>query len=544
MKNPLILLLTCILLYSCASQLPPTGGPKDEDPPVLLYSDPENNTLNWNEAEIQLTFDETVKANDFKNELLITPIYFGEYDFKFQREVVVITFEEPFDDSTTYTLNFREAIGDIHEGNSAVDLRIAFSTWGYLDSLELSGNVRNLLLDEPAENFTVGLYSASDTITPLNGSPTYLTKTNKFGFYVFHNLKSAEYRVYSFLDKNNNLKIDSKNETYGFLPETVLLDTTKSDVDMVVVDLNLDKLKINSHRQSGQYFEIKFPKFITNYTLEKLDSNINVPLFYRMVDNNKTIKVYNTLDEIDSIEVRITYSDSLLQTATDTLFIGFNPSSRKSDDFTVFPESTFLNGQMQTKLRLSKPLEFINLDSINIKWDSLNITYFDSTNISEPESYFQFILEKDFSADSLYLNEQREIPLINFGINAFISIESDSSEKISQKIIEKNLSEFGSIEGTINIPYENYILQLLDKDNMVVISEKNIMSYSFNQIKAGKYRIRVIIDVNGNGEWDGGSITEFIEPEPVIFFEAENGDQVITLRANWELVDMNIETSE
>jgi len=544
MKNTLLAFISSILLYSCASQLPPTGGPKDKDPPQLIFSDPENNTLNWNGKVIQLTFNENIQANEFKKELLITPTYNGDYEYKLNRGTVEITFEEPFNDSTTYTLNFREAIVDLNESNPAEKLLIAFSTWNFLDSIEMSGNVKYLLLDEPSPDFTVGLYNASDTLNPLNSSPVYLTKTNKLGNYSFHHLKSDDYRVYAFFDKNNNLRIDSKKEAYGFLPDPITLDTTKREVDLEVVNLDLTELEISSNRQSGQYYEIKFPKFINRYELALLDTNMEIEIFHKIQDNNKMVKIYNTLNEFDSIAIKLSYSDSLLNTKTDTLYIGFRTSPRKGDDFTTTSESSYKNGIIQSTISLSKPLKFIDMDSIYIEWDSLAISYFDSTNIVYSDNYFQISLHKDFSVDSIFNLEPNIIPTIYFNKSAFISIESDTSKKFSQKILEKDKSKFGSISGLVNLPYERYILQLIDKDNNVLFSRKDVKSYIFTNIKAGKYRIRIVVDNNGNGEWDGGSILEFIEPEPILFYKSTNNDQVITLRANWELVDIDIDLRE
>ncbi len=535
------LLLFGILFYSCASQLPPSGGPKDEEPPELIFSNPENKTLDWNETVVQLTFNENIQVKNLKKELLITPTYTGEFDFKQQRESVEITFEEPFLDSTTYTLNFRNSIVDLNESNPAVNLRIAFSTWGYLDSLEISGYVKNMLVDVPVEEVTVGLYFASDTLTPLNGSPTYLSKTNKLGHYSFHNLKSAEYYVYAFNDANNNLLIDSKNESYGFLPDPISVDSILSKIDIDVINLDLTELSIKSARQTGQYFEIKFSKFVTDFTIIPEDTNTNIQLHYKLIDTNRTLKIYNTLGEIDSMNVILTTSDSLLITKIDTLYIGFTESSRKKDEFTIRGQSEFNKGLMTSTLTFSKPLLELNIDSIFIEWDTLQISYLDTSNIIIDDNKFQIILQKDFSEDSIYNREPKITPSIIFQNNAFVSIELDSSVSFSSRIVEKRLDELGSIRGTVDLPFEHYILQLIDPKNNVVHTLKDQNSYHFNELKADKYRIRVIIDSNGNGEWDGGSIVERIAPETIFFFEAQNKDQVITLRANWELVDMNIQ---
>ncbi len=261
------LIIIVVLFQSCASRLPPTGGPRDEDPPILVYASPENNTLNFKGQVVELVFDEDIQVRNLIQEMLITPTYLGEIDYKLNKESVVIEFEEPFADSTTYTLNFRESIVDLHEGNPAEDLRIAFSTWDFLDSMEMHGSITDILTGNPAGNFTVGIYKAADTLSPINGIPQYITKSRKDGTYSFYNIKADQYRIYAFDDKNNNLMIDYKKESYGFLKDTINLDTIKSDLNLLTTNLDLSDFVVSGLRQNGHHFEIKLSKYATSYNL-------------------------------------------------------------------------------------------------------------------------------------------------------------------------------------------------------------------------------------------------------------------------------------
>ncbi|WP_332912174.1 Ig-like domain-containing protein [Algoriphagus boritolerans] len=49
------------------------GGPRDEDPPVLLESSPVTQSLNVKPEEITLTFDEYVKLENPSKGIVITP---------------------------------------------------------------------------------------------------------------------------------------------------------------------------------------------------------------------------------------------------------------------------------------------------------------------------------------------------------------------------------------------------------------------------------------------------------------------------------------
>lgn len=526
-------------LFGCASQLPPSGGPKDEDPPVLVESSPANNQLNWNEEEIYLRFDEAVQLKDFKNQLLITPTYSGKYDVKQVREEVTIKFDTPFSDSTTYTLNFREGIADLNEANPAENLLLAFSTWGFLDSMQFSGKVHDLMVSKPGESITIALYLAADTITPLNGSPYYLTKSNAAGHFNFHNLKSDAYRVYAFADANGNSQLDSKKEAYGYLSDTLVLDSLVRDLTIDIFRLDLTEPEISSARQAGQYFEIKFPKYITSYELQPLDSVDVTPLFHRMIDDNRTIKVFNTIQDKDSLGVRVTYRDSLLNENMDTVYIKFGETSRRKEELQITGKSTIFNGMLTSHLTFNKPMSMIQWDSLIIRYDSISYPLNDSMLIITEDTY-KIKLLRDLREDTLFNTTPPTLPELVFAEGMFLSIESDTSEAFTHKTTQIRTSPYGSISGAVDVREPDFIIQLLDKDNKVIQSFRNIASYQFKEIPAGTYRIRIIIDENANGEWDGGNIEELKQPESVFFFQAENGNQEIELRANWELVDMDI----
>lgn len=66
-------LVTAILLASCARQSSPMGGPKDEDPPMLISSNPDNESINVKPTEIELLFNEYIKVENPTNQIIITP---------------------------------------------------------------------------------------------------------------------------------------------------------------------------------------------------------------------------------------------------------------------------------------------------------------------------------------------------------------------------------------------------------------------------------------------------------------------------------------
>jgi hypothetical protein len=62
-----------IALSHCGRRGRPSGGPKDTEPPVLLRTDPENGSTNFDATRIRLFFDEYIRLEDVQNQLIISP---------------------------------------------------------------------------------------------------------------------------------------------------------------------------------------------------------------------------------------------------------------------------------------------------------------------------------------------------------------------------------------------------------------------------------------------------------------------------------------
>ncbi|MEM6299716.1 MAG: Ig-like domain-containing protein [Bacteroidota bacterium] len=141
-----------ILLTACANIGAPTGGPQDLRPPQLLLSVPEDQRVNFQGQRIELVFDEWIKVNSITKNLQIAPITDNPYSYEVKKNVLIIEFDKPLLENTTYSLAFGETVGDVTENNLTENLRLAFSTGSQIDSLYLEGRVANLETREAVEN--------------------------------------------------------------------------------------------------------------------------------------------------------------------------------------------------------------------------------------------------------------------------------------------------------------------------------------------------------------------------------------------------------
>ena len=103
-----LLVAVCLLLSSCANITPPSGGEKDTKSPALLSGIPPDKSINFHDNSIELIFDEWIKQNNLKQQLIITPYTENKYKISIKKNKLLLEFKEQFDSNTTYTFYFEQ----------------------------------------------------------------------------------------------------------------------------------------------------------------------------------------------------------------------------------------------------------------------------------------------------------------------------------------------------------------------------------------------------------------------------------------------------
>lgn len=550
-KNYIVILTLAFITTQCAKQTAPTGGPKDEDPPVLVKSTPKDQQTNFKDKEIILEFDEPIQLNNPREQLIITPAIgtFGkDFELIAKKNKVILTIKSKLQENTTYSLNFRETVADLNEKNSK-PLKLAISTGAYIDSLFVKGTVNDLLTSKPANNYTVAVVPQSDTFDIFKHNAVFFTFTDKEGTFSIENLKVGNYILYAFDDKNKNLKVDSRTESYGFIAQPIELTDSIENKNINTFKLDAGELKLISAREMFGIFNIKTSKSLVSYSVETTD---NSQLVIAQQDKDlSTIKVYNTLQNIDSLVVKFTGSDSIENKLDTALYIKFSNKERAKDKFQAATKS--INYSTETKafnttLNFSKPiLKFIE-DSIYINIDSATTINFTNKDFEWNANRTELTLSKTIEELSP-VNKPREsktqkreekqekgkaynkLILAKGGI---ISVEEDTlaQTELDIKIIKPE--DAGIISYKITTK-ENFIIQLLDKDHKIVVENRNSVSGKFQNLLPGTYFLRMVFDENNNGKWDPGNYKTRKEPEQIIFYKNSKDQLEINIKANWEV---------
>lgn len=536
MRKWAILVVSLILsfpLWQCANQTTPMGGPKDTIPPKLIKSNPEHKQKNFDGKTVDVTFDEYVTLFNAKDEILISPQVGKEVDFKFKKNTVSITPKAGWQDSTTYTIAFREGVKDLTEGNPPVNLRLAFSTGPNIDSSSIVGKVRLALTEKIPDKITVAIYQA-DTFDIFEHTPTYFTIADKKGKFSLENIKDGTYRIYAFDDKNKNLKVESRSERFGFLSQSIDLHGKSDSLTIPLVTLDTRPPKLNTTRNSGLFTRFAFNKAVNEYNLTV---NTSDSITHSYGTNQSEVILYNPKNIVDSIAVTLHAVDSVLQPIDTIIYIKSVEPNFIPEDFQVKGGKLtydFAKSQLQYSWTFNKPLTEINYDSIFIKTDSSLTIPTTVRDFQYEPIHKKLQLNKDIHKDTLFKNIKFKTELY-LGQGAFLSIESDSSKQNAIPIPLVEASQTGTLLVESQTKEPHYIIQLLTSGGELIEEVRDKAKYSFNFLSPQNYKIRVVIDTNNNGKWDAGNIFKNEEPEHIYFYITQDKKYEVPIRANWEL---------
>ena len=542
----------------CANVVSPSGGPKDKIPPVVLQSIPENQSTQFSANEIHITFDEYVTLNNPNNNILISPPLEKNPDYKLSGKSLIIKFKEPLRSETTYSINFGEAIKDLHEGNIFKDYYFVFSTGEVIDTLTLNGKLLQAVDYKPSADFFVMLYADdNDTISidslPYFVKPYYVTKSDKEGNFNFSGLKENDYLVFALKDENSNMRFDMPNESIAFL------DTLVNPIYKSQITIHNDSLVNDSVRQDiKKTGPLVLYSFLEEDTVQKLlKKEVPEKGLLRFVFNRPAhdvkIEVLETLP--DSFAIYPTYSvnhDSILWYFTpnkDSLFLTINYD-------TLINDTTILSLKPRADSKKSKKeadTKTLNISS-NIKANKLSPEQDLILSFKEPVTDVKmrdtswYIVGRDTVINDLHFEkidffglkykldkvfEPEKSYKIIIPDSVFYSFKGMTNDTTEFSFKVPALSEYGNIYINVEIPegVPQLIVELVDdKDKLV---ERQIITsatkVSFRYLSPKKYKIKAIIDSDADGRWSPGDFGKKQLPEPIYYHKDE-----FDVKANWD----------
>ena len=215
----------------CANIVPPSGGPRDSLPPVMVRAEPADSTTNFKGEVIRLHFDEYIDLQNVSQNLLFTPLMETTPMVEVKLRTITIKLRDPLEENTTYTFNFGNSIRDYTEGNIIKDFTYTFSTGPALDSLELRGSVVMAETGKTDTTLQVLLHRNLADTAVQKELPRYAAKLDGRGNFHFKNLAPGTYAIYALGDAGAGRRyLDPKRQTFAFADAPVQVGDSSQNI--------------------------------------------------------------------------------------------------------------------------------------------------------------------------------------------------------------------------------------------------------------------------------------------------------------------------
>ena len=565
---PAALVLGVMMFPSgCANTTtPPSGGPKDTIPPVLVKTSPLPGAVNVpvHRTQIQFTFNEYVVVKD-PNNIFLSPPLEKKPKFRLSGKSVIVSFESDLEPNTTYTLDITGAIGDNNEGNMYEGFTLVFSTGDQIDSMCVSGLVQDCNTLMPIKGATVLFYKDHADSAVFLRRPAAAAKTDDWGYFSLRNIKDTLYRVYAIKDANNNNIYEPDQESIAFLdgefrPKTVFNDTlyefkkfNMKDTALCLARKTEMELNVFREKPTKQYIVKKervglrtaYLTFmapgaevhslrIKGLPKEKIISQFNPwkdSLELWVNDQRKmpdTLMLTVNYDKTDSTG-KLVATDELVKLAIDKKL---KSEMQKSSNRDVKHEDTIavFTGTVDAKTveQYGFNVEF-KYPLIEDAWDEL---VFRSVNPRQQEKVEKYKVTRD--PDNLRRFTIMPTEPLQQGFDYYLKVPyrkfrdlngfyNDSTEmKVTLPNDEKLSTILFEVSG---VGKNRYIFDLLNERRDKVIRSFIVdadRTLTFPYVQAGKYCVRITEDRNGNGLVDTGNVLERRQPEKVIFYKIKD----------------------
>ena len=518
-----IAILFLLSFVDCAKKGSPSGGPKDSIPPIIVKSVPENYSINFDQKEIRIYFNEYIKLKDVNKELIIspplkyTPTITPLTSGKFIKLKILDTLEP----NTTYSFSFGKSIVDNNEENPFDFFKYVLSTGDYIDSLKLNGKVKDAQLFNPEIPSTVMLYEIDEHFNDsviFSEKPNYITVTkDSASTFEFTNIKEGNYLLIALKEKNNDYTFQPELDKIGFFNEIITIPTDENyelTLFKEIPDYEIDRPR----HVSKNHILFGFKGEIDSLNIEEL-SAMPDGFEKRTFLDLKTDTIHYWFKpsiELDSLQFRVTNKKEI-----DTLLLRVKDQYKDSLQLSALNSGNIL---VVDTLKVHANIPIVSIDPEKIKVidrDSVNVPV--SINLDPKFNVSNIVFEKD----------ENQIYLIELLPGALLDFFEKPNDSTFYRVTTKANSDYGTLNVTLeNAPDIPIIVQLVNS-RFKLISEELIDPNNevfFNYIPPANYYIRLIYDENGNGKWDTGNYLKRVQPEKIIYYPS-----LLDIRANWSL---------
>lgn len=507
-----IIVLSVFGLMSCANPVPPTGGPRDQQPPVIEEVRPETGTIQFTGKDFDIVFDEYINRGSVPNAITVEPALGLDYSLDWKRTRLRISFEEDLPDSTTVIITLGSEVSDINGNDLGSSFSLAVSTGDRIDSGELTGKVLSANDGKPLEQNVILLFREP---YEMGERAAYRAQTDTSGRFRFSYLKEGRYKAIRVDDRNRNNAWDQASEqAQPFNEEFIQIRQDTSDTLQTMYVIRRDTTRpslLGVGLLSSQRLRLRFdeePNTRPDYSISITDSAgaaySDAWLLYPSAQDPLVIFAQSekalSADKSYGIDLK-----------------GFEDNSGN----TLKDNKILFEGSAQEDTTLQR-LVGINNRKIGYR-DSIVITF--ASSITEPEVVDStVVIEGDVAFDDwpeiytrknkLIIGPQEQwVGAVNYQFQVWDPAQR-KRESFRPEIWDS--TDYGAIELILEEADSLSIYEVILESEDATISRE----YTLNDrllipdLPPVAYRLTVYLDKNGNGQWDEGSVLPFQAPEP------------------------------
>lgn len=506
-------LLLLGIIYSCATPTTPTGGPRDEQGPDIVRTEPETGTVNFEGQSITLHFSEFVNRSSLTQAIIVEPDIGVDYELDWGRKSVKVQFESELPELTTLILTIGTELSDMNGNDMSNPKKIAVSTGPEIDEGEIVGRVINAETGEAFETGRVLLYR---TPVDLAERANYTASTDTGGTVQFSYLREGKYKAFWVDDRNRNKIWEPERErAQPFNKEFFQLEKAGSDtmgtVYVTSVDTTRPRLQgvglFSSRRMRLRFSEDIQLTDSTEINVADSTGNFQMnasPLYVSPTDHFVLFAQSETnLDPEETYSVQISDLYDLNDNPLEEDGITFTGSVQEDttsqriievpNDNGLFPNNPLevIYAAPVTESEIGDSLKIVEGDTTIEKWPDLETRL--NKLLIHPQDEWQEAVDYEFRIwNPIREDYQRVSPVIWSG------------------------AQLGEIEVSLadTTREGNYHLQLITEAGEVAREVTFETETIIEKLPPQTYTVIVFDDQNENGVWDYGSVDPFVSPEP------------------------------
>ena len=594
MKKLLYIFCIACVVVGCARMGQPDGGWYDDDPPVVIGSDPADQSTNVKAKKITIYFDEFIKLEDATSKVTVSPPQLEMPEINATGKKIVVELQDSLKENTTYTIDFSDAISDNNEGNPLGNYTYSFSTGDQIDTLEVSGYVLDASNLEPVKGIKVGLYNDLADSAFKTKPMLRVSQTDSRGHFVIKGVAPGTYRAYALNDVDGDFRFSQKAEMVGFNHDTFVpsfkpdtrtdtiwrdslhIDALKKvpythflpdDITLLAfTQLQTDRFLLKTERNEPEKFSMFFSYGHPELPVIKgLNFDADSAFVVETGEKQDTIHYWlrdTTLINQDTLRMEISYmiTDTLgnLVSHTDTLealakvpyekrmkekakafekWQKEQEKKKKHDEKydSIYPVEVLKpNYQVPSSMDPDKKIE-IEMPIPLQRCDTAGVHLYSMIDSVWYEAPFTFRPVEYQLRKYEIIAEWR--PNVEYSLEidsaAFEDIHGLVSGAFKQGIKVKSLDEYSTLTLNISGIADSLPLrvQLLNNSGGKV---KEVVAHKnvvrFDYVTPGKYYVSAFVDANNNGLWDTGNYNEDLQAEAVYYYS-----RMIECKEKWDV---------